>query len=172
MKKLFLFLLLAVCVVPAAARPAGQLKLSLWGRAAVASPNNIDQVAGMDFGLGSTTERMDGFQLDILYAHTPLKLNGLGLAVFNHAKDTDGVQLGAFNFTEKEIWGVQLGAVNIATQATRGVQLGAVNYTWKLRGVQLGVVNYAHYIKGLQLGLINIAPHGLLPAMVFINGRF
>lgn len=172
MKKLLLTLLCSVCMLPAAAQPVGQFKLSLWGRLAVASPNNIDEVSGVDFGLGSTTQYMTGLQWDILYAHTTRKLNGAGLALFNQARDVDGVQLGAVQLAEGELWGVQLGAINAATQRMRGVQLGAVNYAWSVRGVQLGVVNYAEYIKGVQLGLLNICPHAWMPAMIFINGRF
>lgn len=161
-----------MCVLPAAAQPAGQLKLSLWGRAAVASPNNIDTVSGVDFGLGSTTQYVTGLQWDILYARTTQKLNGVSMALFSRARDVDGVQLGGVQLTEREIWGVQLGVVNAVTQKMRGVQLGAFNYAWHLRGVQFGIVNYAYAIKGLQLGLINICPHAYVPAMVFINGRF
>ena len=173
MKKFLLLLLFCMTVLPVSAYPAGQLKLSLWGRAALASPGNIDQVSGFDFGLlGTTTEKVDGFQFGILYARTTEKLNGLSLSLFNRDRDVDGMQLGAFSLAERDLWGVQMGAVNIAQQSMRGVQLGAFNYAWYIRGVQLGVVNYAHRLKGVQLGLINIASNGIVPAMIIVNARF
>ncbi len=138
----------------------------------MASPNNIDEVAGVDFGLGSTTKHLDGLQWDFLYAHTTRKLNGVSMALVNQARDVDGVQFGGVQLTQREIWGVQLGAANLVTAQMRGVQLGAVNYAHQVRGVQLGLVNYAEYIKGVQLGILNICPHAYLPAMIFINGRF
>lgn len=173
MKKLFLFLLFCLTVLPAAAYPAGQLKLSLWGRAALASPGNIDQVSGFDFGLlGTTTQRVNGFQLGLLYARTTEKLSGLSMSLFNRDADVDGMQLGAFSLAERDLWGVQMGVLNVASQSMRGVQLGAFNYAWYIRGVQLGVVNYARRLKGVQIGLINIAKNGYVPAMLIINARF
>ncbi len=172
MKKLFLLLVGCVIMLPAQARPVGQFKLSLWGRAAVASPNNIDEVAGVDFGLGSTTKRLDGLQWDFLYAHTTRKLNGVSVAPVSQARDVYGVQFGIVQLAGREIWGVQAGVVNLSTARMRGVQWGVVNHAQQMRGVQLGLVNYAEYIRGVQLGLLNICPHAYLPAMVFINGRF
>lgn len=173
MKKLLLLTVFCFTFLPATALPPGQLKLSLWGSAALASPSNTHEVSGFDFGLlGTTTERVDGFQLGILYAHTTIKLNGLSMSLFSHARDVDGMQLGAFTLTERDMWGVQMGAVNIAQQSARGVQLGLVNYAWYIRGVQLGLVNYSHRLKGVQLGLINIAHNGYVPAMIILNARF
>lgn len=173
MKKLLLLTVFCLTFLPATARPAGQLKVSLWGPAALASPGNIHEVSGFDFGLlGTTTERVDGFQLGILYAHTPIKLSGLSISLFTHARDTDGMQLGAFTLTERDMWGVQMGAINVTQGGVRGVQLGLVNYAWYIRGVQLGLVNYSYRLKGVQLGLINIAHNGYVPAMIILNARF
>lgn len=186
MKKLVLALCLAVTCVPAMASGNSNIKVSLWGDIAVAAPNNnIDDVKGLDIGIGSTAEEITGVQLDFIYANAKDKFTGIQSsyiysvtpefqgwqsALFAQADHFVGLQSGAVTYTKQDFTGVQWGFVNLADSFT-GAQLGFVNYSKSVNGVQFGFVNYTENIYGIQLGLANIARNGFFPAMIFINGR-
>ena len=187
MKKLVLALCLAVAAVPAMAYGNSNIKVSLWGDIAAAAPNNnIDEVKGLDFGLGSAAKEITGVQYDFIYANakdtftgvqwayayavTP-EFKGWQGAIFAQADRFVGLQSGAVTYTKQEFTGVQWGFVNLAN-SFEGAQLGFANYSKDVTGVQLGFVNYAEHIYGIQIGLANIARNGFLPAMIFVNGRF
>ena len=81
MKKLVLALCLAVAAVPAMAYGNSNIKVSLWGDIAAAAPNNnIDEVKGLDFGLGSAAKEITGVQYDFIYANTSDEVTGVQLA--------------------------------------------------------------------------------------------
>ncbi len=187
MKKLVLTLCLAVVATSAMAYGNSNIKVSLWDRIAVAAPeNNIDEVKGLDFGLGSTAEEITGVQLDFIYANaknnfagvqwayihavTP-EFKGWQGALYAKSREFIGLQSGLVTHNEHTFTGVQWGFVNLAN-SFEGAQLGFVNYSKDVTGVQLGFVNYAEHIYGIQIGLANIARNGFLPAMIFVNGRF
>lgn len=187
MKKLVLALCLAVAAVPAMAYGNSNIKVSLWDRVAVAAPNNnIDEVKGLDFGLGSTAKEITGVQYDFIYANatddvtgvqwawiyavTP-EFKGWQSAILAHSQEFVGLQSGFVNYNEQIFTGVQWGFLNVAN-SYKGAQLGFVNYSQDVTGVQFGFVNYAEHIYGIQIGLANIARNGFLPAMIFVNGRF
>ncbi len=229
MKKLAVLLALWVAaVVPCSAEP-GYFKLSLWDRTAVAIPNNIYYITGVDLGFGSYTHTMTGFQWDIAWAESTQlrgvswafgisktadgqgvqfaavsvsdKFAGVQFSGVNMTQDLTGVQfgginmsghsatgaqlgfvnmdttllggqLGGFNVSNQALQGAQVGFVNMANRYMEGAQIGFYNQADSLSGFQFGLLNYAKNIYGLQLGLINIAENGVLPAMVFVNGRF
>ena len=229
MKKLVIAVaLLAGIAFPAAAEP-GYFKLSLWDHVAVAIPNNINDIAGVDLGFGSYTHTMTGFQWDIAWAEST-QLTGLSWTLgisktadgqgvqcafvsmserfagvqfsgVNMTKDLAGIELGGVNMSSRTLTGAQLGfvnmdntllggqlgglnisnvtlqgaqlgIVNMANRYLEGAQIGFYNQADSLNGFQLGLLNYAKHIYGLQIGIINIAENGVLPAMVFVNGRF
>ncbi|MBR3632625.1 MAG: hypothetical protein IKN49_06185 [Elusimicrobiaceae bacterium] len=192
MKKLVLMaaLLGLLCALPSAATAGdtGIIKLSLWDDIAIAAPNNIHNITGLDLGIGSKADTVDGVQLDLIYSNT-YKTRGVKSAfIYNTAdivyglqgglitinkQDMRGIQGGLVSISEGDLTGLHDGYVNIAKGEVVGVQAGLVNWnTGSLTGVQLGLVNYVNHIKGLQIGLINIAKNGWLPAMVIVNGRF
>ena len=73
MKKIALIMaLFAAAVLPAAAE-SGNLKLSLWDEIAVAVPNNIHDIKGVDLGIASKTATVTGLQFDFLFAIFPLQ---------------------------------------------------------------------------------------------------
>ncbi len=187
MKKLVLTLLLAVAALPAMAYGNSNVKLSLWDRIAVAVPNNnLDEIVGLDLGIGSTAEHVSGVQLDLLYANakndfvgiqwawilavTP-EFKGWQAALLSMSDQFTGLQTGLVNFNRQGFTGVQWGFGNVSDTFT-GVQLGFVNYAKSVNGLQFGFVNYTEEIYGLQIGLANIARNGWFPAMILVNGRF
>lgn len=191
MKKLLVFatLLSMLCAWPSSATAAGSsnVKLSLWDRIAVAAPNNnIDEIVGLDLGIGSAAEHVSGVQLDFIYANARNDFDGiqwawiLGVtpefkgwqgALITLADQFTGLQSGLVNLNKQGFTGVQWGLGN-ASDTFTGVQLGFVNYAKSVNGLQFGVINYTEDIYGLQIGLANIARNGWFPAMILVNGRF
>lgn len=187
MKKLLIACLFTLLALPACAYRADSLKLSLWGEAAFAVPeNNLDDISGADLGIGSSTENLTGLQFDFIFAQINNRFTGAQLAwiaalagdftgaqgaLYARADGFTGAQIGFINQTVRTGTGAQLGLLNIADSVT-GAQLGFVNAAQYASGLQLGLVNYAKTIDGLQVGLINAAGNGWLPVMVFLNGRF
>lgn len=187
MKKLFLAALLAALTLPAAAYEPSNFKLSLWDRTAVAAPNaNLDDISGVDLGIGSYAETVDGVQYDFVFANTNDRVrgwqhawlvaftgnfSGLQSAAFSRSESFQGAQLSLLNLTTRTATGAQLGFVNL-TDSVTGAQVSFVNVAQYVHGAQVGFVNYAKTIDGLQVGLLNIAGNGWFPAMVFVNGRF
>ncbi len=172
MKKLALIMALFVAAAMPAAAEAGNLKLSLWDEIAVAVPNNIHDVKGVDLGIASKTATVTGLQFDFLFAQTEYELNGVSMAwIINLANQVKGAQLGLLTKND-DLIGAQLGLVNLSMHSTTGLQWGFFNQAEYINGLQLGFVNYAKTIDGLQIGLLNIAENGWFPAMVIVNGRF
>lgn len=187
MKKLVTAFLLLALALPAFAYRADNVKLSLWNDIAFSVPdNNLDDISGLDFGIGSTTENLTGAQLDFIYANTNNQFTGAQLAwivalagdftgaqgaLFARTEGFTGAQIGFINQVVRTGTGAQLGLANLADSVT-GAQLGFVNVAQYVNGVQLGLFNYAKTIDGLQVGLVNMAENGWLPVMVFLNGRF
>ncbi|MBQ7909048.1 MAG: hypothetical protein IJ311_06195 [Elusimicrobiaceae bacterium] len=170
MKKIVMLLCLVVLSAPAFAG-VGAFKLSLWDRAAIAIPNHIDHVRGVDLGLGSTAHSLYGVQFDILYANTKQKMIGASHALVDLAGEVRGIQGGLYA-RANNVKGVQWGLISITDGEMAGLQWGIYNQAEVVKGVQLGLVNYAKNIHGLQVGLVNIADNGVFPAMILLNGRF
>ncbi len=191
MKKVLLFavLLTVLCAWPKTADAYGNsnIKVSLWDRIAVAAPNNnIDEIVGLDLGIGSAAEHVSGVQLDFIYANARNDFDGIQWAwilavtpefkgwqgaILSMADQFTGLQSGVVNYNKYGFTGVQWGFVNAADSFT-GVQLGFLNYAKSVNGLQFGLVNYTEDIHGLQIGLANIARNGWFPAMILVNGRF
>ena len=94
MKKLLILALALFAAWPAAAEP-GIFKLSLWDKTAIASPDNIHDITGIDLGIGSKTETLSGVQLDLIFAQTEYELKGVSFAwIINLANDVYGAQFG------------------------------------------------------------------------------
>ena len=154
MKKVVLSLV-AVFMLFAVSAQAQVFKLSLWGNICV--PNE-DYTGGLEIGIGSQTQAVDGVQLDLIYSY---------------AGTLRGVQLGFVNNTDNGT-GLQWGLVNLA-QDFKGIQYGFVNWTkGKMTGLQLVFVNYTESMKGVQIGLVNIIKNNtmFLPVFVFFNFCF
>ena len=173
MKKLVALVVALVCAAPVFAGDTGIIKLSLWGDIAIAAPNHKDHVTGIDFGIGSTTEQVDGVQLDLIYSGAGT-VRGLNDAWIYAKSDTIyGLQNALVTVNESKVMGVQAGWINLAHGEVTGAQLGLYNQVEDLHGLQFGLVNNARHIsKGLQIGLVNIAKNGWFPVMVLVNGRF
>ena len=139
MKKLVLTLALAVAALPAMAYGNSNIKVSLWDRIAAAAPNNnIDEIVGLDLGIGSTAEHVSGVQFDFIYANTK--------------NDFDGVQWAWILAVTPEFKGWQAALVSLADQFT-GLQSGFINYNKQdFTGVQWGLGNATDSFTGVQLG--------------------
>ncbi len=171
MRKLLILALALFAAWPAAAEP-GIFKLSLWDKTAIASPDNIHDITGIDLGIGSKTETLSGVQLDLIFAQTEYELKGVSFAwIINLANDVYGAQFGLLAKAEN-IAGAQFGFVNMSNREISGLQFGLFNQAEYIHGAQIGFVNYARTIEGLQVGILNIAENGWFPAMVLVNGRF
>lgn len=173
MKKLAVLFAALFCAAPAFAGDSGIIKLSLWGDIAVAAPNNIHNITGLDIGIGSKADSVAGVQWDLIHNETDT-VKGLQTAwIWNNANTVYGVQDAIVSINENKVMGVHAGWVTIANGEVIGAQFGIYNQVADLHGLQLGLVNYAKHIsKGLQIGLVNIAKNGWFPVMVIVNGRF
>ncbi len=168
MKKVVLSLV-AVFMLFAVSAQAQVFKLSLWGDICV--PNE-DYTGGLELGIGSETEAVDGVQWGIIYSKAG-KLQGVQLGIVNNTDDGIGVQWGLVNLAQ-DFKGIQWGGVNWAKGEFTGAQLGFVNYAKQVTGLQWGFVNYTETMKGIQLGLVNIIKNNtmFLPVFVFFNFCF
>lgn len=173
MKKIAVLLVAVLCAAPVFAGDSGIVKLSLWGKAAVAVPNNIDHVTGINIGIGATTEHVDGVQWDLIWSEASV-VHGINVSyIIAKSDEVIGIQDALVSINESKVAGLAAGFVNIAHGEVTGAQFGLYNQVGDLHGVQLGLVNYAQNIsKGLQIGLVNIAKNGWFPVMVIVNGRF
>ncbi len=156
MKKIVVLLVVVLFAAPAFAGDNGIVKLSLWGKLAVALPNNTQSVTGIDLGIGSYTPKVRGVQLDYVFSKTD-DIIGVQSALLGKAAQVKGAQLGFINLSDGYITGAQVGFFNKAEE---------------IHGLQLGFVNNVKTINGLQIGLVNIAKNGWFPVMVLVNGRF
>ena len=173
MKKVAVLLAVLFAAAPVFAGDNGIIKLSLWGDAAVAIPNNIHDVRGVSLGIGSNVDSLYGLQWDFIYNNAK-EVRGIKAAYFYETADVVWGAQGAFiSVNRQEVKGLQGGFINIARGEVTGAQFGLYNQVGDLHGLQLGFVNNARHIsKGLQVGLLNIAKNGWLPFMVIVNGRF
>ena len=173
MKKIAVLLVAVLCAAPVFAGDGGIIKLSLWGKAAVAVPNNIDHVTGIDIGIGSTTEHVDGVQWNFVWGEAGV-VHGVNTAyIVAKSDEVIGLQGALVSINESKVGGIQGGLVNLAHGEVIGLQYGFFNKVGDLHGAQLGFINYAENIsKGLHVGLVNIAKNGWFPVMVIVNGRF
>ena len=173
MKKLAVLLAAVLCAAPAFAGDTGIIKLSLWGDIAIAAPNNKDHVTGIDIGIGSSTKKVDGVQVDLIYSEADTVRGVNDAWIYAKSNTIYGLQNALVTVNERKVMGVQAGWVNIAHGEVTGAQFGIYNQVEDLHGLQLGFVNNARHIsKGLQIGLVNIAKNGWFPVMVIVNGRF
>lgn len=168
MKKVVLSLV-AVFMLFAVSAQAQVFKLSLWGDICV--PNE-DYTGGLELGIGSETEAVDGVQWGIIYSKAG-KLQGVQLGLVNNTDDGVGVQWGLVNLAQ-DFKGIQYGFVNWTKGEFTGAQLGFINYSKQVTGLQWGFVNYTETMKGIQLGLVNIIKNNtmFLPVFVFFNFCF
>lgn len=192
MKKLILSIgLVALIAAPLSA--ASVFKLSLYND--IALFNNAT-VSGLDLGIATTTQKVNGIQFALLSSSSDLDgmqigyiwadcTNGVGgqmgivttagkissqMGAVSIAKEVNGGQTGFLVALADKVDGSQFGIVTYA-KAVQGTQYGYVNICQgSLEGLQIGGVNYADSMKsGLQIGLVNICSNAAFPAMVFIN---
>ena len=121
MKKVVLSLV-AVFMLFAVSAQAQVFKLSLWGDICV--PNE-DYTGGLEIGIGSQTQAVDGVQWGIIYSYAGT-LRGVQLGFVNNTDNGTGVQWGFVNYADTAK-GLQLGFVNWANNMNGGVQIGLVN---------------------------------------------
>jgi len=173
MKKIAVLLAAVLCAAPVFAGDAGIIKLSLWDRVAVAAPNNIDHITGVNIGIGANTEHVDGVQWNLVWSEADL-VHGINSAyIVAKSNEVVGIQNAIVSINEKSVTGLEDGLVNLANGEVIGAQIGFFNKVGDLHGAQIGIVNYAENIsKGLQVGLVNIAKNGWFPVMIIVNGRF
>ncbi len=97
-------------------------------------------------------------------------LNGLGISVYNHAYETNGVAVNFYNNTSVNLNGLHISGfannsdkgrgVNISIMGNysenfQGLMIGAFNETNEVKGIQIGISNKTKKLKGVQLGLWN-----------------
>ena len=171
MKKLFVLIAFCFAAFPSAAQES-KFKLSLWDQMAWATPHTISDISGLDLGIGSTADYLKGVQLDIAWAETRYEFSGLSFAWgVSKAHQAHGAQISSVNMVE-DMQGVQFGGINLSNSTMKGLQVGFFNNAENLHGFQVGFINHARNIYGVQIGLVNIAENGILPVMIFVNGRF
>lgn len=79
---------------------------------------------------------------------TPFHVEGVQLAGFA-------------NWCSAHVHGAQVSGVFNHAKKTNGVQIGLINHTRNLNGVQIGLINIADSSRGFPIGLVNIARHGM-----------
>ena len=112
MKKVAVLLAVLFAAAPVFAGDNGIIKLSLWGNAAVAIPNNIHDVRGVSLGIGSDADSVYGLQWDFIY---------------NNAKEVRGIKEAWFYETADVVWGIEGALVSVNRQEVKGLQVGLVN---------------------------------------------
>lgn len=113
-------------------------------------------VNGIHFSTGGMT---DGKQL-----------NGLGISMYHHSMETNGISVNFFNNTSTKLNGIHVSGfantsskgrgINIAvlendSEDFKGLLIAAFNSAEKMKGLQIGISNKSDKMKGVQLGLIN-----------------
>lgn len=89
--------------------------------------------------------------------YTPFKLTIAGpVALPPCFWDVKGVEIGAFNWTER----------------LRGLQVGLLNVTDAFSGLQVGVVNVSRDAYGLQIGVVNVIESCDYPFLPILNWNF
>lgn len=114
---------------------------------------------GVNVGLFSMAQHMDGINLNFVGAHQ------LGFR---------GVEIGGLcNFTYGEFKGVDVALGLSMTQELKGLSMGGINVTRKLTGAQIGFFNIADECPcGLQLGLVNIIMDNKIKVLPITNFYF
>ena len=155
MKKLMIFLVVAVAAFAVQANPEGFVMLALHAPGQLPTPeSNINglrlsaiygdctRLNGVDVGLsGTVRERMNGLQVGVLFSIDGADMNGLGV--------------GCVNYVGGELAGCQVGLWNHAFSGA-GAQFGVVNTASYFAGFQCGLFNWADNLDGLQIGLSNV----------------
>lgn len=147
---------------------ASAFKFSLWDKISIPQ---ADEVQGLDLGiLGTQTATNTGIQTALIYAQTG-EISGVQGAFIANAASIKGGQ-GAFFAYANTVEGYQGGFITYA-ENIQGAQFGLVNIAKNISGFQFGFINLSFNMdKGFQIGLINYNQTGVLPIMVFINGKF
>ena len=140
MKKVAVLLAVLFAAAPVFAGDNGIIKLSLWGDAAVAIPNNIHDVRGVSLGIGSNVDSLYGFQGDFIY---------------NNAKEVRGIKAAYFYETADVVWGAQGAFISVNRQEVKGLQGGFINIArGEVTGAQFGL-----YVKAIPDDIFNIRVH-------------
>lgn len=102
-------------------------------------------------------------------------LNGLGISIYHHAYETNGISVSFYNNTSVNLNGIHIsGFANSSTKGRgfnlsilgnfsedfQGLQIGAFNESLEIKGLQIGISNKADKMKGLQIGLVNKNTNG------------
>ena len=136
MKKLAVLFAALFCAAPAFAGDAGIIKLSLWGDIAVAAPNNIHNITGVDLGIGSKADTVTGLQWDFIHNEADT-VKGIQAAwIWNNSDTVYGLQEAIVSINENKLMGLQGGWINIANGEVIGAQLGIYNQVADLHGLQ------------------------------------
>ncbi|MDO4161144.1 MAG: DUF3943 domain-containing protein [Prevotellaceae bacterium] len=129
----------------------------------------------MNLGILGATERLHGFQLNLMSSFALKEMHGLQIAGLSGiASDMHGVQLSVFsNVSLTPFKGIQLSGVtnisrgvklgiqasalaNISSSYMRGLQMAPYNYADTLNGSQIGVFNVCiSHPRGVQIGIVN-----------------
>ena len=129
MKKIVVLLAAILAAAPVFAGDTGYVKLSLWGDIAVAVPNNIHNITGLDLGLGSDADTVDGIQYDLIYGN---------------ANKVRGIKTAWFYSTADVVYGLQGGLVSVNRRDMRGLQGGLVSINeGKMQGIHSGFVTWS-----------------------------
>ena len=118
-------------------------------------------VNGIHFSTGGMT---DGKQL-----------NGLGISMYHHSMETNGISVNFYNNTSTKLNGVYVSGfannsakgrgINISVLANhsedfKGLLIGAFNSATKMKGLQIGISNQTENMKGIQVGIVNKNKNG------------
>ena len=172
MKKLFLVLALACCIMPRALGSPSSLAAfsAKWTPfqfqtlvfplvVPVALFDCETPVYGLDLTLVGFQKKTCGLSCGVLSTYG--EHYGLGIGVGNGGCWNYGLMCGGVNAFIRNP-GVMVGVVNVADTAEPAVWIhGSDNF------LQIGIFNYAR--NGLQIGVLNYNPDALIPWMVLFN---
>jgi len=117
---------------------------ALYGMDIGAANQLMDEMRGVQIGLGNFTGPMYGMQL-----------GGVNVAM----GEMVGWQMGGLNASKASAAGLQTGLINIGADY-EGLQIGGFNFADNYTGLQIGAINVCNTLAGIQIGALNFVLNG------------
>ena len=99
---------------------------------------------------------MNGLHLSAGGFSGGVKLNGVGVSVYNVSYASNGFSVTGFYNVAKHINGVHISGLYNGADAASGLFIAAINDADDFTGMRIGVKNGSEYSKGLNIGLVNL----------------
>jgi hypothetical protein len=99
---------------------------------------------------------MNGLHLSAGGFSGGVRLNGVGISVYNVSYATNGFSVTAMYNVAKQLNGVHLAGLYNDADTARGLFIAAVNDADDFGGMRIGIKNSSVYAKGLDIALFNL----------------